>query len=238
MSGWAQRRFWTSARVEASSVGFEVRLDDRPVRTPSKEPLVLPTKPLAEAVAAEWDNQQDVVVPDSMTFTRMANSAVDKVSPRRDEVIAHIASYGGTDLLCYRAQHPEELSTRQASAWDVWLDWAAERYGARLLPTAGIVPVTQPDASLARLAEALQSYSPFELAAVHDLVGLSGSLVLGLAAAEGAADPSELWDLSRLDEIWQIEQWGADEEASKVNDLKMRTFLDAHVFFCLAQKTG
>ena len=149
---------------------------------------------------------------------------------------ALVAAYGETDLLCYRAEGPASLVARQAAAWDPLLDWAAETLGARLVPTAGIVHRPQDPEALARLAAATRAFDPFELAAFHDLVALSGSLVIGFAAARGAQPPQALWALSRIDEDWQAEQWGTDEEAAEQAALKKQAFLEAaHIFSLLAR---
>ena len=234
-AGWTAKRFWKAAQVQPVAGGFTVSLDGRPVRTPAKAPLVLPTAALARAVAAEWDAQSDVIDPRTMPMTRSANAALDKVAVQFDEVAALVADYGGSDLLCYRAAAPEALVRRQAAAWDPWLAWAGERYGAPLRVTAGVVHVAQSEDSLARLALAVQAMSAFELTALHDLVALSGSLVLGLAVAEGTLGPEAAWEASRIDETWQSEQWGEDEEAAETAATKRADFLHAQRFWTLCQ---
>ncbi|MCB2116916.1 MAG: ATPase [Rhodobacteraceae bacterium] len=234
MSGWKAKRFWTSAEVIAEPGGFGVRLDGRALKTPAKRALILPTGAMAEAVAEEWLAVEKVVDPRLMPVTRAANSAVDKVALQFAEVAEMIAAYGGSDLLCYRAEGPEGLVVRQRQAWDPMLDWAEARYGARLVATTGIVPVAQPGASLERLARAVRATTPFQLTALHDLVALTGSLVLGLAATEAEFDPEELWSTSRIDEIWQAELWGDDEEATETAALKRADFLRARHFWSLA----
>lgn len=236
MSDWAMKRFWTETGVAPGEGGWSVILDGRPIRTPAKAPLALPTRAYAEACAAEWDAQQGEVRPQTMPLTRSANAAIDKVAVQFDEVAGLIAAYGETDLLCYRAEGPASLVARQAAAWDPLLDWAAETLGARLVPTAGIVHRPQDPEALARLAAATRAFDPFELAAFHDLVALSGSLVIGFAAARGAQPPQALWALSRIDEDWQAEQWGTDEEAAEQAALKKQAFLEAaHIFSLLAR---
>ncbi|MGR3434979.1 MAG: ATP12 family protein, partial [Shimia sp.] len=139
MSDWEAKRFWTTTATEPVPGGWQIALDGKPVRTPFKSPLVLPTPALAAMVAAEWDAQGEVIDPLSMPATRAANSAIDKVAPQRAAVAAHLAEYGETDLTCYRAEAPPALVEAQARAWDPLLDWAAERYGARLRPTTGVM---------------------------------------------------------------------------------------------------
>ncbi|HBS50929.1 MAG TPA: ATPase [Rhodobacteraceae bacterium] len=234
MTEWKRKRFWTEAAVQAEDDGFTVALDGRVVQTPAKTPLHLPTRAMAEAVAQEWDAQEGEIDPLSMPVTRSANAALDKVVPQSDEVIAMLAEYGDADLLCYRAEAPAELVRRQAEAWDPALDWAAETYGARLIPVQGVLHRPQDARVLARLRAPLEAMSAFRIAAMHDLISLSGSLVLGLAASEGWRDPEAVWRLSRLDEDWQEEQWGIDEEAAAQAAHKRAAFLHAKRFFDLA----
>lgn len=238
MSGWAAKRFWKAATVVAVETGFEVALDGRRVKTPAKSPLILPTRALAEAVAAEWQAQETTIAPESMPCTRSANAAIDKVTPQRTEVAQLIAAYGDSDLLCYRAEGPEALVARQAKAWDPMLDWAASALGARLSVAAGVIHIAQPAESLAVLDAAVAEFDAFELTALHDLVALSGSLVLGLAASHGVAPAEDLWNLSRVDEDWQVELWGADEEAAENAALRRAAFLHAARFLQLVRSPG
>lgn len=235
MSEWTQRRFWTRADVEDRADGFSVLLDGRPVKTPARAALLLPTRAMAQAVAAEWDAQEETIDPFAMPVTRAANAAIDKVAPQHAEVAAMIAAYGETDLLCHRAEAPEALARRQAEAWDPLLDWAANALGAPLMPTIGVMPRPQPHESLARLADEVAGRTPFELTALHDLVSLSGSLVIGLAAIHDQATPEALWQLSRIDETWQEELWGTDAEAAEHGAARRRDFLNARRFFDLAR---
>lgn len=233
MSAWTARRFWKDATVLAQDGGFAVHLDTRPVRTPLKVPLILPTEGLAQAVAAEWQAQEGKVNPATMPFTRTANSAIDTVAPQFATVAAMLAAYGETDLLCYRATGPAALIDRQAAAWDPLLDWAAADLQAPLRTTHGVMHVDQPAASLATLSAAVQALSPFQLAAFHDLVAISGSLVLALAITRRRLTADEAWTLSRIDENWQIELWGADEEAAEITALKHAALLQADRFYAL-----
>lgn len=233
MSVWAPKRFWKEAKVAEVEGGVTVVLDGRPVRTPAKAPLVLPSRALAEVVAAEWDAQQDEIRPETMPLTRMANSAIDKVMVQREEVADLLAAYGETDLLCYRAEGPDALTQRQQQAWDPLLDWADEALGARLTPVTGVIPAPQDPAALAALSERVHGFDAFQLAAFHDLVSLSGSLILAFFATEAIEDAETIWALSRIDEAWQAEQWGEDEEAAEHTALKKQAFLDAMLFFSL-----
>ena len=231
MTEWKQKRFWKEARAEKVGEGWTVTLDGRRVKTPGKAALILPTEPMARAVAAEWDAQQDVVDPLSMPFTRSANAAIDKVATQRVEVADMLAAYGDADLLCYRADAPEELVTRQAATWDPYLDWAADSLGARLQPRVGLMHESQDPAALKTLSDHTHRLSDFQLAAFHDLVSLTGSLILGFAAARDMTGLPEIWAASRLDEIWQAEQWGVDEEAEATQKAKETSFLHAKAVF-------
>lgn len=227
VSEWKAKRFWKETALTETDAGFGVALDGRPVRTPAKAALILPTRAMAEAVQAEWDAVEDQIDPRTMPFTRTANAAIDKVAVQKTEVADMIADYGGTDLLCYRADEPQELRARQDAAWDPLLDWAAETHGARLRVTSGVMHLAQPEEALAPLRKTVRECSPFQLAALHDLVALSGSLVIGLAVGPGQEAPEALWDVSRVDETWQEEQWGKDEEAQIQAALKRTAFLHA-----------
>jgi len=234
MSGWAlRRRFWRTATVRPAPGGFAVDLDDRPLRTPAGRPLVLPTEALARAVAAEWDALGGEIDPHRLPLTRAANSAIDRVAARRDAVIDAIAEYGASDLLCYRADAPAGLAQRQADGWDPWLAWGARTLGAPLVAVAGVMHHRQPAPSLAALRAAVAEHDAFGLAALHELVTLSGSLVLGLAVARGALDAEAAWELSRIDETWQVEHWGLDAEAEAASERRREAFLRAAAMHAL-----
>ena len=233
MSNWRPKRFWKAASVVADEGGFAVHLDGRPVKTPAKQPLLLPTHALATLVAAEWDAQSGLVNPETMPVTRMANSAIDKVVSQYHEVATLLTAYGETDHLCYRATHPPALAAQQALAWDPLLEWAAESLQAPLKATAGIAPIAQDPTVLARLHDQVLALGNFKLAAFHDLVSISGSLVLAFAVGQGRLTAEEGWHLSRLDESWQIALWGEDEDAAAAAALKREAFLLAARFFAL-----
>ena len=230
MSGWKPRRFWSVVEVAPTEAGHAILLDGRPALTPAKAPLTAPTQALAAAVADEWKAQREALEPGSMPMTRTANSAIDKVARHPSEVADMLASYANSDLTCYRADRPGELAARQAAAWDPLLGWAAGRYGARLIAVEGVIHQPQPKAALDKLAATVHALTPFELAAMHDLVSLSGSLIIGLATADGHTDADEMWRRSRIDEDWQIEQWGHDDEAAAQTEEKRQAFLHAARF--------
>ncbi|WP_022704906.1 ATP12 family chaperone protein [Pseudorhodobacter ferrugineus] len=233
MSSWAPKRFWKQAEVVAAEHGFTVSLDGRGLKTPAKTAFWVPSRALAEAVAAEWQAQDGKVRPETMPYTRTANSALDKVIPQFTAVADMLAGYGGSDLLCYRAEAPQELIARQAAAWDPLLVWTKVHFGADLTVTHGIMPVEQPEQSLRGLSSAVHALTPFQLAAFHDLVAITGSLVIALAIARGQVAAEAGFDLSRIDEAWQIELWGADEEAAESEAYKRGSVLQAARFFAL-----
>lgn len=235
MSGWKPKRFWKNAEPVPEGAGWAVRLDGRAVKTPAKAALVVPTRAMAQAIAVEWDAQQAEVRPDTMPVTRAANSAIDKVSVQFDEVAALIAAYGASDLLCYRADGPAGLVARQAKAWDPLLEWASATLAAPLVVTSGVVPVDQPPASLGQLADHVRRFDPFGLTALHDLVALTGSLVIGLALARGKVSVDAGWAASRIDETWQAEHWGVDEDAAAIVALKRQALGDAARFLDLCR---
>ncbi len=229
-TGWPSRVFWkevTVAPAGGEGDGWTVALDGRPLRTAARRRVTLATEALAEMVAREWRALEERIDPARLPATRLANAAIDRVSAERAAVIDHLAGYGASDLLCYRATHPAELVARQAAAWDPLLEWVAEAHGARLHVTSGVMPVRQPPEALAALRAPLEALDDFALAASHDLVTLSGSLVLGLAVLAGRLRPDEAWALSRIDEDWQQEQWGIDAEAARRTEHRRGEFMTA-----------
>ena len=234
MAGWAAKRFWTEVAVIEQPGGFGLRLDAREVKTPAKAALLVPTRALATAIAAEWQAQQGVIDAATMPFTRSANSAIDKVATQRAAVVDLIVAYGDADLICYRAAGPERLAVRQAEAWDPLLAWVA-RTGAPLGWQTGVMHVPQLPQSLAALRQRVEALGVFELTAFHDLVALSGSLVIGLAVLAEFRPVQALWDLSRIDESWAVEVWGPDDEAAVAAAAKQRDFSHAASFYSLSK---
>jgi chaperone required for assembly of F1-ATPase len=209
------KRFYRAAVAVASAQGFGVHLDGKPVLTPAKNTLTVPRQALAEAIAAEWQNQGDTIDPLALPLTRLVSTAIDRVLPRRQEVIAEIAKYAGTDLLCYRAAGPPELVARQHATWQALLDWANERFGARLTVTESITPIDQPPAALAALERAIAAHDAMMLVALHLATAACGSAVLGLALTEQRLSPAAAFAAAQLDESFQIERWGEDSEQTK-----------------------
>jgi chaperone required for assembly of F1-ATPase len=180
--------------------------------------LALPTRALAEAVAAEWEAQGERIDPATMPLTRLANSTIDGVIARQAEVRAEIVKYAGSDLLCYRAEGPEELIRRQAETWDPVLAWARAALGADFNVSQGVMPAAQPDAATEAVARARQPHGPFALAAIHVMTTLMGSALLALAHAHGHLSAEAAWVAAHVDEDWQISQWGEDAEAKARRD--------------------
>jgi chaperone required for assembly of F1-ATPase len=207
------KRFYRAVTVNGVPPAFRVLLDGKPIRTPAKRELALPTRALAEAVAAEWEAQADKIDPATMPLTRLVNSALDGVTGREDEVRADIVKYTATDLLCYRADGPAELVRRQTAAWDPVLAWAREALGARFVLGQGIVPVTQPETASQGVERALARLNALSLAAHHTMTTLTGSALLALALGGGRLTAEEAWAAAHIDEDWQISQWGDDAEA-------------------------
>jgi chaperone required for assembly of F1-ATPase len=234
-TGWTFRRFWREVAIEPMSPGFAVTLDGREIRTPGKAPFVVPSLALAQLVAEEWRAQEGEVRPASMPATRMANSAIDKVSRHHATVVADLAGYAESDLICYRAEAPLALRMRQQAEWDPLIEWVGTRFGAHLRVAIGIMPVSQAPAAVRPLAAEVARQDDFQLAALHDIVSLSGSLVIALSVIEGFRSPAEAWELSRIDETWQVEQWGEDAEAAADAHDKRTSFFHAARFHALCR---
>lgn len=229
------KRFYKAVAVAAVDAGFEIRLDDRPIRTPARAPLALPNQRLAEAIAEEWRAQGETVDTRSMPFTGLANGAIDQIRPNRESFAAGIARYAQSDMLCYRAEGPTELIAREAAGWDPLLEWAQHRYDVAFRVTKGVIPVDQPAETIERLAAAVAAFEPFTLAGLSTLVTLSGSLICGLAIVEGGRDADVIWSAAEIDEAWEVEQWGEDADAAARSALRKAEFAMASAFCDLAR---
>ncbi len=233
------KRFYKeAASVPANGGGYGIALDGRPVKTPARAPLVLPTARLAEAVVQEWADQGEEIDPASMPTTGFANAAIDRIAPDPASFAEGIAHYGESDLLCYRVDAPPTLAARQAERWQPLLDWARTGYGVAFAVTSGIAHVAQPAATLDALRAAVTAFDPFTLAPLSTLVSLSGSLVIGLAAVERAFPLGTLWQASELDELFQAELWGDDDEALARRALRHEEFARAAAFAELAREAA
>ena len=209
------KRFWTDVGVTQCDDGFGITLDARPVKTPARNDLLLPTAALADAVAQEWRDQDGEIIPASMPFTGLANAAIDIVRADPTSFAAQLSAYAESEFLCYRA--PEaELAAEQVRVWNPILDWAEGRYHILFTLTEGIMPVEQQGETLSKLAEATAALPPFALAGLSPLVTIGGSLVTALAIEAQALSPEAGWDAVTLDEVWQEQRWGVDEDAVAV----------------------
>jgi chaperone required for assembly of F1-ATPase len=204
-----RRRFYTAAGVQETPGGFEVTLDDRPIRTPARHALAFPTRGLAEAAAAEWNAQGEYIEPVRMPLTRLANTIIDGVAAATDAVAAAVAKYLGSDLLFYRATGPERLVARQHELWDPVLAWARDALGAHFITGTGVMPLLQPEQALVAASAAIPR-EPWPLGAVHAVTTLTGSALLALALARRAITCEAAWTAANVDEDWNVEQWGAD----------------------------
>src|SRR6476661_5528857 len=206
-----RQRFYAHAGLVEAPDGFVITLDDRPVRTPSGRALAAPNREIADGIVAEWDAQQETIDPLTMPLTRFANSVNDAVVDRVEAVTDDIVKYFGSDLLFYRAGHPEALVAREAATWDPILFWAAHALGAHFILAEGIVHVRQPGEAIAAGRAALPT-DPWSIAALHVITTLTGSALLALALMRGVIDQDQAWTAAHVDEDWNIEQWGGDEE--------------------------
>jgi len=211
--GPRRKRFYVQAGVAEAPGGFAITLDGKPIRTPSGHQVIASIPEIAEAIAAEWNAQQEFIDPLTMPLTRLANSVVEGVVGRVDDVADDVVKYLGSDLLFYRAGHPEALVAREAALWDPLLFWAADALGAHFILAEGIVHVRQPDSAIAA-ARAVLPGDPWSIAALHVVTSLTGSALLALALMRGVIDQDQAWAAAHVDEDWNIEQWGVDEEVA------------------------
>lgn len=215
MSIDVNRRFYREAAALRDAEGWRIALDGKVVKTPARNPLIVPTQALAEAIAGEWTAQDTKLKPDTMPLMQFASTAIDRVAPDRDRIVAETAGYAATDLVCYRAEAPAELVARQAAAWDPLIDWLRERYDVVLQVATGVMAIPQSDHALAGLTRAVAAQDDFRLTALGVMTGASGSLALALAVLETRIGPEEAADAAQLDELFQAERWGIDPEAEK-----------------------
>jgi len=213
--------------------GWQIALDGKVLRSPAKGELVLPTEPLAAAVRAEWDAQQEHVKPHSMPLMQLASTAVDRVALNHGKVADEAAGYARSDLLCYRADMPEELVRRQTQIWQPLLDWANHRFDTALQATTGIIAIAQSEDSLARFAQVVHAFDPWQLTAIASLTGSTGSLILALAVAERHLTAAQAAQAAQLDELFQAERWGDDAEAVQRREAVTRDIADADRFLAL-----
>lgn len=209
------KRFYSDASAAPAEGGFVVLLDGRPVKTPGRNTLLLPTEKLAAAIAQEWQAQGEEVVATTMPLLRLANTVIDGVALNREQVVSAILRFGENDLLCYRAHQPPELVARQRDGWDPLLGWVRQHHGADMRVAVGLSHLDQPPQALAALRQALEEFDPFTLGALHVVASITGSVVLALAVANRFISAANAFALSRIDETYQAEKWGEDAEAAK-----------------------
>lgn len=208
------KRFYKTVAATKADGGYHITLDAKPIRTPGGETVLIRSKALADALAAEWEAQTVHIDFSSMGINQLVNSALDRGALDRAGLADELAAYSSTDLLCYRAEGPAALVARQALAWDPLLDWAEARYGARLRITSGIVAIEQDASALAALAARITAADLFQIYALRAAVGICGSLIVGLAVADGYLDIERAWQVVNIDEDWQKEKWGEDAQAA------------------------
>jgi len=208
------KRFYDSVSVEAEGEGFVVQLDGRGVKTPLRAELVMSNRAIADAVAGEWREQGEEVEPDQMPMMRYATTSIDRIKPDRLEINDMIAAFAGHDLLCYRADEAD-LRQLQDDNWQPLLDWASDTFETELAVTSGIIPVDQPADALARLKTVVQDFGDGELAALHTVTSITGSLIVALALLRGEIDVEQAWQAATVDETYQAKKWGLDDEAEQ-----------------------
>ncbi len=230
-----KKRVYKNAAVEPCDGGFTVELDGHAVKTPAKQRLVIASEALAVSVAQEWRAQGEEIRHETMPNTRYVCTALDRVMPQRGEVIDETVRFAETDLLCYRAEAPRELAKRQIAAWQPLLEWAGTRYDARLETTTGVIAIDQDRTVLKRLRGAVEAESDLTLTGLHIATSISGSLIVALALMEGEIDAEQASAISHIEEHWQIERWGEDEDLTeRLQNLK-REMSDAHQFILLSR---
>ena len=229
------KRFWTKAEAVEAGGGFGIALDGRPVKTPARADLVVPTEALAAAIANEWNACGEKIDPRAMPLTGLANAAIDRVAVDRQGFASGLARYAQSDLTCYRAEGPSALVARQAESWDALLGWARRRYDVDFACVSGVMHVAQPEETVRKLGHAVAALDDFALAGLSPLVTIGGSLVAALAVLEEAMPAEAAWEAVSLDDRWQLEQWGADAEAQAALDTRRADFLTAGRFLELVR---
>ncbi len=230
LPGARLRRFYKAATAGPVPGGYAVLLDGKQLKTPAGRPMVLAQRPLADALAAEWQVQEGEIRPHEMKLMQLVSTALDRVTPQRAAVVEEVAAFATTDLVCYRVDEPADLARRQLALWQPLVDWVTLQYDAPLAVTTGILPREQPVGALAALRAVVATLDPLELTGLHAAVAATSSLVLGLAVLEGRLSAAEAWEAAQLEEGWQIEHWGEVEEAA-AGRAALRADLDAAARF-------
>lgn len=229
------KRFYQQAGTIQQNDGWQVILDGRGVRTAGGRPQIVPSKALAEAMAAEWSSQPETIDPSRFILRDLADYAIDLIATERDQTISTLLGFAETDTLCYRAEPDEPLHARQMQTWEPLLAAAEARWDIHFERISGIIHRPQPAATLARLRAVLTAQSAFALAALHTLTSLAASLVIGLAALEPDAEAEQLWAVAELEGDWQAELWGKDAEAEDRRQRRFAAFSAAMQFARLAR---
>jgi len=228
------KRFYKDVSVDTTARGHRILLDGRPIHSPARQPLVMPSAAFAEALAGEWRGQGETIERAGMGLTRLVSTALDRMPALRGAAIEEALGYALTDLLCYRAPEPVELAERQRRSWQPWLDWLAKAHGARLVVTTTMLPVNQPEPAIARLRAAIEQLDDWRLVGLHGATTALGSVVLGLALLEGEIDAEQALAASLLDELFEIERWGRERDALRRQQVLRRDVAAAASFLaCL-----
>jgi chaperone required for assembly of F1-ATPase len=234
-----RKRFYKSATVAEEEAGaYSIQLDGRRVKTPAGKALTVPTRGLADAIAAEWNAQGETISPARLPLTKLANTAIDAVPDRKAEVVDEIVKFAASDLVCYRASYPAELVAAQARAWDPILIWMKATYRAAFLTASGIAHVAQPAGSLEAVRGVVASFDAFKLAALHVMTTLTGSALIALAHVGGDLDTATAWAAAHVDENWQASRWGEDLDAAQRQKAMLAEFESASRVFKLSDPAG
>ena len=225
------KKFYKNAHMEFLGDCYQILLDGKAIKTRGKCDLHLPTAILAEKIAAEWQNQGDVIKPETMPLMSLSCTAIDSVMGQKDLVVSNLASYGNSDLTCYMAEYPAILIEKQNQAWQPLHQWINNKYGIKLIVTAGVIHVVQDNDCLEKFINIIAKFDAFKLTALHELITLSGSIVIALAVVDGQISAKDGFLRSIIDDIYQAETWGKDADADARNERRMVEFLEAFQFF-------
>lgn len=224
------KRFYKEVTVVDQDSMYCVHLDGKAIKTPEKSPCLMPNIEMAKAVAKEWNDQDQDIVPHSMPMTKLMNTAIDRVGKRREELIDELVDFAGSDQLCYRAEHPEELVLLQKKLWDPYLDLLSENHGVKFNLTKGVMFIEQDETSLLKIRKIIEKIEDFKLMAFYGMTTVTGSISIGLNLFEGHVSVEEAWDAGHLDENFQVSQWGEDDEATERRQY-LRAELENAAFF-------
>lgn len=225
------KKFYKTAEAGTAPGGYVVRLDGKPLKTPLRHVLLMPTEALAAAVAAEWQAQGEEIVPSSMPLTQLASTMLDKAAgDDRAGMNRQLCEYSGSDLVCYFATHPAELVRRHEAHWRPLLAWLQQRHGVALEAVSGIQYKQQPETALKALRALIEGLNPADFTVLQAAAAATGSVTIGLALLEGRLTPEEAWQAACVDEVYQLETWGEDAEARKRLDVILSELKTAVTF--------